>query len=98
MLGLLGDPEQLETLRKNCVAFIEEHCDIPVVEARLRRHYEETFFGDVERVERRRPAVWAWLAAAWAVFVFVMYMQHQMALLWPSIRAQLIEPLLGAGW
>jgi glycosyltransferase involved in cell wall biosynthesis len=97
IISLLGDPERLKTLRKNCAAFVKEHCDIPVVEATLRRHYEETFGTDADRAADRRAAVWRWLAAAWAVFVFVMYMQHQMALLWPSIRAQLIEPLLGAG-
>jgi glycosyltransferase involved in cell wall biosynthesis len=92
VLNLLGDPDQLDTLRKNCVTFVKEHCDIPVVEAKLRQHYEETDWAAV-----RRSPIWAWLAAAWATFVFVMYMQHQMALLWPSIQAQLIEPLLGAG-
>jgi D-inositol-3-phosphate glycosyltransferase len=95
ILALLGDPDRLETLRKNCITFVKEHCDIPVVEATLRQHYEETFAGDGYQTERRSP-IWKWLAAAWAVFVFVMYMQQQMALLWPSIRAQLIEPLLGA--
>jgi hypothetical protein len=94
---LLDDRERLESLRKNCVAFVKKHCDIPVVESQLRRHYEETFSDDADPAASRRSAVWAWLAAIWSVFVLVMYMQHQMALLWPSIQAQLIEPLLGAG-
>jgi glycosyltransferase involved in cell wall biosynthesis len=97
VLNLLDDPGQLQALRGNCVAFIKEHCDIPVVEATLRRHFEEAFAGDSDPAADRRSAIWRWLAAGWAVFVFVMYMQHQMALLWPSIRAQLIEPLLRAG-
>jgi len=94
ILALLDDPDCLETLRRNCMTFVKEHCDIPVVEAVLRRHYQEAFSGDWTAV--RRSSIWRWLAAAWAVFVFVMYMQHQMTLLWPSIRAQLIKPLLEA--
>jgi glycosyltransferase involved in cell wall biosynthesis len=92
VLNLLGDPDQLDALRKNCTTFIKERCDIPVVEAILRQGYEGTNW-----TAARQSTIWAWLAAAWAVFVFAMYMQHQMALLWPSIQAQLIEPLLGAG-
>jgi glycosyltransferase involved in cell wall biosynthesis len=36
------------------------------------------------------------LAALWAVFVFAVYMQRQMAILWPAIRDKLLLPLLGA--
>ncbi len=36
------------------------------------------------------------VAALWSVFVFAVYMQHQMQIHWPAIRAQIVEPLLNA--
>jgi glycosyltransferase involved in cell wall biosynthesis len=47
---------------------------------------------DAHYIEVGRAA----LAAAWAVVVLVAYMQHQMAILWPSIRDKLIPALLEA--
>lgn len=38
----------------------------------------------------------AWLVAAWAVFVTLMYLHRQLSQYWPAIREQVIGPLLGA--
>ena len=111
IIELLSDPDRLEAMRHRCVNFVREHCSLPVVEAQLYRHFVEVFpdstaaqqaLFDVPRRasprnEARQASLWrSVLAAAWAVFVFVMYMQHQMMLHWAAIRAEILEPLLDA--
>jgi hypothetical protein len=45
-------------------------------------------------VHEQNSALREWGGALWAAFIFVMYMVHQMRLLWPSIREELLLPLL----
>jgi hypothetical protein len=87
---LLGDPEQLEAMRARCAALAVERYAFPIVAGQLEDAYRA-----VREAPPRPLRLVESMAAVWAVFVFVAYMQHQMALHWPAIREQILLPLLG---
>ncbi len=91
MLDLLSNPDQLEQMRQRCVEFALSHFSFPTVAEQLRAAYE-----DVRAAPPRPIPLREWLSAIWAALVFVIYMQHQMIIHWPSIQAKLLVPLLNA--
>jgi glycosyltransferase involved in cell wall biosynthesis len=109
LLRLLSDPAGLDHLRQGCLEFVRQNCALPVVERRLYGHFAAVFprsaaarqqlFTDLPPAslseQPGRPRLLEAAAAGWAVFVLILYLVHQWAILGPSIRAQLIDPLLG---
>ena len=92
ILDLLGDPARLAWMRERCATFAAERYALPVIGRQLRAAYETALQGRAPGGMPLRRA----LAAVWAAFVFAEYLRHQMALHGDAIRAQIIEPLLGA--
>ncbi|NDJ34117.1 MAG: glycosyltransferase family 4 protein [Chloroflexi bacterium] len=90
LTGLLADPALRLQLGEGAHAFVQEHATPQAVGQALRPPVERL----LGQQERSRP-VMSWIAAGWAVLIFVAYMVHQMRLLWPSIRDQLLVPALG---
>ncbi len=109
LLDLLGSPEELAALRERCVAFVRQNCAWPAVEQKLYAHFAQTFPASLAArralyeistplpaaADRPTRRLGEWLAAGWAVFVVAAYLARQLAIHWPSIQAQIVEPLSG---
>ncbi len=90
VLDALADPTRLAAMREASAAYARETYSFPVISERLRDAYDEA------RQAGPQPSrLAAVLAALWAVVVVAAYTQHQLAIHADSIRAQIVEPLLG---
>jgi glycosyltransferase involved in cell wall biosynthesis len=94
ILEFLNDPQKLAKTRETARAFALQNWSEAVVGATLRAHYEDVFHAaDIVTTEKPTPKLAAAAAILWSIVVVVAYMQHQAALHWDAIQAQILNPL-----
>ena len=92
MLDVLSNKDRLDIMREASVAHVRRNFSDVAIAAQIKAVVADA------RESGPRTSRWLeWVAAAWAVFIFAAYMQHQLSRHWPAIREQIIGPLMGGG-